>query len=56
MGFLRTNGLHQGMKVRLSILTFWICDLKTVEVSWKLRNCKKLEVKNEEIYFEDLGH
>ena len=56
MGFHPKNGLHQGMKVRLSIWTFWICDSKTVEVSWKLRNCKSWKLKNEEIYFEDLGH
>ena len=55
MGFHPKNGLHQGMKVRLSILTFWICDLKTVEVSWKLRNCKT-EIYSEEIHFEELGH
>ena len=45
MGFHPKNGLHQGMKVRLSIWTFWICDSKIVEVSWKLRNCKSWKLK-----------
>ena len=45
MGFHPKNGLHQVMKVRLSIWTFWICDSKTVEVSWKLRNCKSWKLK-----------
>ena len=55
MGFHPKNGLHQGMKVRLSIWTFWICDSKTVN-GLKTKNCKKLEVKSEEVNFEDLGH
>ena len=46
MGFHPKNGSHQGMKVRLSIWTFWICDSKTVN-GLKAENCKnwKLTVK-----------
>ena len=39
MGFHPKNGSHQGMKVRLSIWTFWICDSKTVN-GLKAENCK----------------
>ena len=57
MGFHPKNGLHQGMKVRLSIWTFWICDSKKTVNGLKAENCKKkLEIKSEEIHFEELGH
>ena len=55
MGFHPKNGLHQGMKVRLSIWTLWNCVSKTVN-GFKTENCKKLEINSEEINFEDLGH
>ena len=55
MCFHPKNGSHLGMKVRLSIWTFWICDSKTVN-GLKAENCKKLEINSEEINFEDLGH
>ena len=60
MGFHPKNGLHQVMKVRLSIWTFWNCVKNCKRFKEKLKNVKtgslKLEINNEEIYFEDLGH
>ena len=55
MGFHPKNGLHQGMKVRLSIWNFWICDSKTVN-GLKTENCKNWKLKSEEVNFEDLGY
>ena len=50
MGFHPKNGLHQCMKVRLSIWTLWNFVSKTVGMVLKPR------IKSEEINFEDLGH
>ena len=51
MSFHSKNGLHQGMKVRLSIWTLWNCVSKTVNgfktencINWKL-TVKKLTLK-----------
>ena len=55
MGFHPKNGLHQGMKVRLSIWTFWIYDSKTVN-GLKVENCKNWKLTVKKFNFEDLGH
>ena len=55
MGFHPKNGLHQSMKVRLSIWTFWICDSKTVN-GFKTEIIKTESKKSEKVHFEDLGH
>ena len=56
MGFHPKNGLHQCMKVRLSIWTLWNFVFKNSGNGLKTEKCKKLEFKYEEINFEDLGH
>ena len=55
MGFHPKNGLHQGMKVRLSIWTLWKCVSKTVN-GFKTENCKNWKLTVKKFKIEDLGH
>ena len=56
MGFHPKNGLHQGMKVRLSIWTLWKCVSKKTVNGFKTENCKNWKLTVKKFNFEDLGH